>query len=78
MSNKFWTAAKVSELRRLAESGLIVAEMASALGTTRNAVIGQAHRSGIPLLPRGEACSRLYAIRRFGSTRLSCDRHESR
>lgn len=62
MSESFWTGEKVTRLAVLWEQGLPAAEIARDLGTTRNAVIGKAHRRKLSARPspigRGQAGGR--------------------
>jgi GcrA cell cycle regulator len=43
-----WTEQRLSRLRMLHEAGYAPSEIAKALGTTRNAVLGKTHRMGLP------------------------------
>jgi len=49
----FWTADREAFLRSKAEAGGSAGTIADALGCTRNAVIGKAHRLGIQLHGKG-------------------------
>jgi GcrA cell cycle regulator len=46
MGSTFWTAEQKSELYDLAKSGLSASSIGLMIGRTRNAVIGQLHRTG--------------------------------
>ncbi|MDZ5448912.1 GcrA family cell cycle regulator [Labrys sedimenti] len=46
-----WDEPAVDSLKRLRSEGLSASEIATVLGTTRNAVCGKAHRLGIPFSP---------------------------
>ena len=43
-----WTGERVAELRRLWDEGLSTAEIGRRLGVSKNAVVGKAHRLGLP------------------------------
>ena len=45
----FWTAARIDELRQLVANDLSASQIATALGTTRNAVIGKCARDRLQL-----------------------------
>ena len=49
---QFWTAEKMEQLRAFAAAGMSGGQMGDALGCSRNAIIGKAHRSGIALKNR--------------------------
>lgn len=57
----FWTKANVARLTSMWADGYPASSMASALGTTRNAIIGKANRIGLP--PRKEPVNPLAAKR---------------
>ena len=42
-----WTDEQVEELKRLWEKGLTTGEIGKALGVSKNAVVGKAHRLGL-------------------------------
>lgn len=44
----FWTDDRITVLRQLWNLGVVTREIALALGTTKNAVIGKADRLGLP------------------------------
>ncbi|MEW9304519.1 GcrA family cell cycle regulator [Labrys neptuniae] len=46
-----WDETAIDNLKRLRLEGQSASEIATALGTTRNAVCGKAHRLGIPFAP---------------------------
>lgn len=49
MGKFFWTTARIDELRRLWAEGAPIPRIAAALGTTKGAVCGKAHRLGLPM-----------------------------
>lgn len=72
MASSLWTPERVMELKRLWLSGLATADIATRLGTTRNAVIGKADRLKLPrrlspLTPEGRA---FYASLQMGADDL--------
>ena len=53
MSNtgNVWTEERLSELRILWAEGLSISQIGDALGVSRNAIAGKAHRMGLPKRP---------------------------
>ena len=56
-----WTPERIAEVTRLWSEGLTTAEIGKLIGITKNAVVGKAHRLGLPARPS--------PIRRQGSGR---------
>ena len=52
MSELFWTDERVAQLKQMNSDGLMAREIAEALGTTKNAVVGKCDRDGIKLANR--------------------------
>ncbi len=46
-----WTEARIAEVTRLWNEGLTTAEIGRAVGVSKNAVVGKAHRLGLPPRP---------------------------
>jgi GcrA cell cycle regulator len=46
-----WTPERIAEVTRLWGEGLTTAEIGKAVGVTKNAVVGKAHRLGLPPRP---------------------------
>lgn len=46
-----WTAERISELSKLWDQGLSASEIGKALGVSKNAVVGKAHRLKLPARP---------------------------
>ena len=46
-----WTEERLAELRKLWDQGLSISQIGDALGVSRNAIAGKAHRMGLPKRP---------------------------
>ncbi len=46
-----WTQERIAEVTRLWDEGLTTAEIGKVLGVSKNAVVGKAHRLGLPARP---------------------------
>ena len=43
-----WTEERLAQLRKLWDDGLSISQIGDALGVSRNAIAGKAHRMGLP------------------------------
>ena len=50
-SGNVWTDERLDELRKLWAEGLSITQIGEALGVSRNAIAGKAHRMGLPKRP---------------------------
>ena len=50
-SGNVWTDERVEELKKLWAQGLSISQIGEALGVSRNAIAGKAHRMGLPKRP---------------------------
>lgn len=57
-----WTPDRVSVLQKLWDEGKSTAEIGRQLGVTKNAVVGKAHRMGLPSRPSPISRRRLKAV----------------
>ena len=46
-----WTDERLAELKKLWAEGLSISQIGEALGVSRNAIAGKAHRMGLPKRP---------------------------
>ena len=46
-----WTEERLAQLRKLWDEGLSISQIGDALGVSRNAIAGKAHRMGLPKRP---------------------------
>ena len=46
-----WTGERLDELKKLWAEGLSISQIGEALGVSRNAIAGKAHRMGLPKRP---------------------------
>ncbi|MBT7292761.1 MAG: GcrA cell cycle regulator, partial [Rhodospirillaceae bacterium] len=46
-----WTPERIAEITRLWGEGLTTAEIGKVVGVSKNAVVGKAHRLGLPARP---------------------------
>ena len=46
-----WTEERLAQLRKLWDEGLSISQIGEALGVSRNAIAGKAHRMGLPKRP---------------------------
>ena len=46
-----WTEERLVQLRKLWDEGLSISQIGDALGVSRNAIAGKAHRMGLPKRP---------------------------
>lgn len=46
-----WTEERLAQLRKLWDDGLSISQIGDALGVSRNAIAGKAHRMGLPKRP---------------------------
>ena len=46
-----WTEERLAQLRKLWDEGLSISQIGDALGVSRNAIAGKAHRIGLPKRP---------------------------
>ncbi|MDP7344875.1 MAG: GcrA family cell cycle regulator, partial [Alphaproteobacteria bacterium] len=51
MTMSTWTPERIAEVTRLWDEGLTTAEIGKLVGVTKNAVVGKAHRLGLPPRP---------------------------
>lgn len=58
-----WTPDNITQLRRLWLSGMRTGEIACQLGMTKNAIVGKAHRIGLPNRPNPVDQAKLRAKR---------------
>lgn len=59
-----WTPQAIEQLKALAAENLSTREIANAIGTSRNAVIGKCHREKIQLRPQGGSKPKAPRVRR--------------
>ena len=50
-SSNAWTEERLAQLRSLWDEGLSISQIGDALGVSRNAIAGKAHRMGLPKRP---------------------------
>ncbi|MGB2321440.1 MAG: GcrA family cell cycle regulator, partial [Candidatus Puniceispirillaceae bacterium] len=47
MTDNAWTDERLAQLRKLWDDGLSISQIGDALGVSRNAIAGKAHRMGL-------------------------------
>ena len=68
--NEWWTAERIAELTRLWATGMSASEIARAMDTTKNAIVGKARRLVLPW--RREAAAPLRPVDLAGLSHAEC------